>query len=162
KTRATGAEEELTLRRKARITARDAENEGKGRYRRYSADVGRGQRGVERLVAQPCADEELAEIGRRRDLELMALGKILARCAIGIDDALGQQVQHLLVPAFWYVGGEQVIEAAVLADDDDDVLDRACGLERMNCVTRQILRFRRDAEAEGRQSHNGNTSSHRR
>src|SRR5665811_735820 len=28
----------------------------------------------------------------------------------------------------WFVSGEDVVERSVLADDDDDVLDRSCGL----------------------------------
>jgi hypothetical protein len=32
---------------------------------------------------------------------------------------------------FWHVGGVEVIEAAILSDDDDDVLDRARGFDRV-------------------------------
>ena len=42
--------------------------------------------------------------------------------AVGLDDALGEQVQHL-VPARRLIGREHMVEGAVLADDDDDVLD---------------------------------------
>ena len=40
------------------------------------------------------------------------------------DDAFGEQVVNGLPGRLRHVGGEHVIEAAVLADDDDDVLDR--------------------------------------
>jgi hypothetical protein len=43
------------------------------------------------------------------------------------DDAFTQQVQDFLAATFELgrlVGGEHVVEAAVLADDHDDVFDR--------------------------------------
>src|SRR5262249_48299093 len=103
---------------------------GGGGGRRQAADVGRWRGRIERLVGRLGADEELAEVRRRHQLELVALGEVRARRAVGLDDALRQQVQRLLVPAGRHVGGEDMIEAAVLADDDDDVLDRARRLAR--------------------------------
>src|SRR5262249_54376312 len=44
-----------------------------------------------------------------------------------VDDAFGQEVQDLVAPALRRVRGVQVIEAAIFADDDDDVLDRCHG-----------------------------------
>ena len=48
---------------------------------------------------------------------------VLAGRAVLLDDALGQQVVDVLAVAR-LVGGEHVVERAVLTDDDDDVLDR--------------------------------------
>jgi hypothetical protein len=47
-------------------------------------------------------------------------------CAIGSDDAFGQQIVHVL-PCRRRVGREHVVERAVLADQQDDVLDRSQG-----------------------------------
>jgi hypothetical protein len=59
-------------------------------------------------------------------LEIGPGNRVLA--GIELDDALRQQVHHALAGAFGHVGREHVVEAAVLADDDDDVLDRRPGL----------------------------------
>ena len=56
-------------------------------------------------------------------LILPALGEILARGPILIDDALGEQVQDLLFMSR-LVGTEDVIEATIFADNVNDVLDR--------------------------------------
>jgi hypothetical protein len=50
--------------------------------------------------------------------------EILVGRAIGLDDVFGQQAQHPLIARLRHVGGEQVIEAAIFADDNDDMLDR--------------------------------------
>ncbi len=42
---------------------------------------------------------------------------------VRIDDALGHQVQYVLM-AWWPVGREYIVKAMVLADDHDDVFDR--------------------------------------
>jgi hypothetical protein len=52
--------------------------------------------------------------------------RVLVR--VELDDALGEQVVDRLAGPVGHVSGEHVIEAAVLADDDDDVLDRRPGL----------------------------------
>src|SRR5215468_3939739 len=57
---AAGAEQELGLRRQARIAAGNAEDESERRRRGHAADVGRRQRRIKRLVARIGADEELA------------------------------------------------------------------------------------------------------
>ena len=51
---------------------------------------------------------------------------------------------------FWHIGGEKVIEAAILADDDDDVLDRRGGLDRIDRVIRIGSGLGRCAKAENR------------
>jgi hypothetical protein len=45
-----------------------------------------------------------------------------------LDDAFRQQVQHLLAAVHRSVSGEEVVEGAVLADDDNDVLYRRRGV----------------------------------
>ena len=55
---------------------------------------------------------------------LPALVIVCARRAVGLHDAFGEQVVDRLVLVDGLVGGEDVIERAILADDDDDVLDR--------------------------------------
>ena len=62
----------------------------------------------------------------------MGLGEIRTWRAIGIDDAFGQEIQHLLSLVFWHISGEEVIEAAILADDDDNVLDRGGRLDAID------------------------------
>jgi hypothetical protein len=46
------------------------------------------------------------------------------RRTVGVDDALRQQIQHRLTLVDRLIGREQMIEAAVLANNNDDVLDR--------------------------------------
>lgn len=62
----------------------------------------------------------------RCHLILLTLGEILARGAILIDDALGEQIPDLLI-ILRLVRTEDVIEAAIFADDVNDVLDRCFG-----------------------------------
>ncbi len=59
---------------------------------------------------------------------LLRLVEVRAGRAVALDDALGEQVPHRLAAMDGLVGGEDVVEAAVLADDDDDVLDRRSGV----------------------------------
>ena len=54
---------------------------------------------------------------------LTAQREVGAGRAVVIDDAFGEQVVDGLA-CDGFVGGEDVIEGAVLADDDDHVLDR--------------------------------------
>ena len=49
--------------------------------------------------------------------------KSLAGRSISLHDALGKQIPDGLA-LLWHIGGEDVIKAAVFADDDDDVFDR--------------------------------------
>jgi hypothetical protein len=65
----------------------------------------------------------LPALGGSHDLELMSPGKVPAGRNAGIDDAL-RQVADLFVLAPRHVSRQQTIEAAILASDDDDVLDR--------------------------------------
>jgi Oxidoreductase family, C-terminal alpha/beta domain len=81
----------------------------------------------------PGADEKLSAVRRGCDLELMRAIEIFVGRAVGLDDVFGQQVQHPLVVRLRPVGGEQVIKAAIFADDDDDMLDRRCGLDGIKC-----------------------------
>ena len=115
-------EKELIRRRKARITPGNAEDPRVWRKGTHAGDVRGRQRRIELLLQAARADEELPSVGRRNDLELMCFGEIGTRRSIGVDDALRQQIQYLGSPR--HVGGEEVIEAPVLSDDDDDVLDR--------------------------------------
>ena len=95
----------------------------------HAGEIRRRQGLVEHLARRAGADEEVARAVRRRDdLELMPLGEIRPGRAVSLDDALRQQVEHALVLALRHIGREQMVEAAVLADDDDHVLDRTRGL----------------------------------
>ena len=60
--------------------------------------------------------------------------------AVGVYDFLGEQVPHRLA-ALGNVGGKHVIEAAVFANDDDDVLNGRGGVAVI-VVLRVILRRR--------------------
>src|SRR6202047_1401793 len=128
KTRAAGAKQELRLRWQPRIAAWNEENAGAW-WVLDAADIRRRQNSIERLVLEIYADKILAAIGRRRDLKLMGLGEIFPRRPIGVDNAFGQQVQYSLVPVFRQIGGVEVIEAAILPDNDEDVLDRRGGAD---------------------------------
>src|SRR6202021_3216139 len=67
--------------------------------------------------------------GLRRDRELLRQAEVRARRAVFVDDALGQQVGDGLSLTLRLVDTKGVIEAAVFADQDDDVLDRRRGLD---------------------------------
>jgi hypothetical protein len=64
----------------------------------------------------------------------MRAGELRARRAVGVDDAFGQEVAHCLVFVVRLIGREQMIETAILADDDDDVLDRALRRDRVDSL----------------------------
>src|SRR6202040_1300616 len=55
--------------------------------------------------------------------------EIFVRRAVGLDDVFGQQVQHPFIARLRRVGSEQVVKAAIFADDNDDMLDRRRGLD---------------------------------
>src|SRR5262249_3938650 len=132
---AAGTIEKLSGGRQTGIAARDAEYEGV-RWVLHAGDVGRRQEAVEHLARSAGADEEIARtVGRRRDLELMRAGEVRSWRAIGFDDALGEQIAHPFI-ALGDIGCEQMIEAAVLADDDDDVLDWARGRNLVDRLVR--------------------------
>ena len=57
------------------------------------------------------------------------------RRAVRADDAFGQKVRNR-IPARRNIGAVEVIEALVLADNDDDVLYRADCRRTIRCVTR--------------------------
>ena len=54
-------------------------------------------------------------------------GEVGAGGSVGVDDALGEQVGDGIA-AGGLVGGEDVVEGAVFADDHDDVFDGSGGL----------------------------------
>ena len=85
---APGSEEELILRRQARISTRDAQDGRVGRHWANAAQIGRRQRGVELLICQIRAAEKLAAIRGGYDLVLRCPCEIRARRAIGVDNAL--------------------------------------------------------------------------
>ncbi len=60
----------------------------------------------------------------RRHGKLRGASEIGSRRAIGIDDALGQEIRDRL-PVPRNVSAEDMVEGAVLADENDDVLDRS-------------------------------------
>jgi hypothetical protein len=57
---------------------------------------------------------------------LVGFFEVFARGAIGIDNAFGKQVVYGLACS-GNIGSEDVIEAAVLTEDNDHVLDRRDG-----------------------------------
>src|SRR5690349_9510725 len=59
----------------------------------------------------------------------MGLAKVGARRAIRVDDAFGEKIANSFSAILRHVGGEDVIEAAIFTDDDDDMLNRAGGLD---------------------------------
>ncbi len=59
--------------------------------------------------------------------ELLRQCEVRARRSVLVDNTLGQQVGDRLPFALRPVHTEGVIETAILADQDDDMVDRACG-----------------------------------
>src|SRR5689334_22158434 len=80
------------------------------------------------------AAEEFSSIGSGCDLELVRLRKVRNWRAIGVDDPFGQEIQHLFGLAFRHISGEKMIETAILADDNDDVLDGRRSLDRIGGI----------------------------
>ncbi len=133
-TRAAGAEQELIFRGQAGVAAGEAEDAGSG-WILNTRKIGGRQHIIESLLLLIGADEIFAVVRRRDNLELMCLRKISARRAVGVDNSLRQQVMDLFFLVLRNVGGEEMIEAAIFADDDDDVFDRRCGFD---CVDRLV------------------------
>src|ERR1700739_1588468 len=90
----------------------------------------------------------------------MRLGKVWAWRAIRINDALRQKVQYALIVVFGFIRGKKVIEAAVLANDNDDMFDGCSGLDGIDCSIRigLSLGLGRRPKAE-RQGQNGRASN---
>ena len=89
--------------------------------------------------------------GRVRGLVLLRRLEARAGRAVGVDDPLRAQVEDDLA-GLRLVGGEQVVEGAVLADDDDHVLDRRQRVVVVRSAEglRDRRRPRRDREGERR------------
>src|SRR3984893_12901672 len=81
----------------------------------------------------------------------MRLGEIRAGRSIGGGDCFGEKVEHFLVFVFWQVSGVKVIETAIFADDDDDVLDWRGGLDLVDGLVR-ISSLSRQTEAKNRET----------
>ena len=71
------------------------------------------------MVAQ--ADEEFG-LERRNGLELLREFEIGAGSAVGLDDALGEQVADG-ISGLGDVGREEMVKGAIFADQYDDVFD---------------------------------------
>src|SRR5258708_38936569 len=95
----------------------------------------RRQRGVERLVIEIRAAEEMSDVRCGGNLALVRLGKSRAGSPVRVDDLFGEEILNLIFPVLGYIGREQMVEAAIFANNDDDVLDRARGLERVRRST---------------------------
>jgi hypothetical protein len=118
---ATGAEQEFIRGRQTGVACRQQGSVGRQLAR--ASQIGRGQCDVKLLLCHIGTAKEFSVVGRRNDLELVRFGEIRPRRAIRIDDAFRQKVQHLLILFCWLIGGEKVIEAPILADDDNDMFD---------------------------------------
>ncbi len=81
------------------------------------------QRGWENAIGRLVSRAQLI-FGGACDVGRILRGqpKFRTWCAIFIDDVLGKKIVHLLA-VLRFVGGEDVVEAAIFADDDDHVLD---------------------------------------
>ena len=73
-----------------------------------------------------------AEAAGAIGLVLRRLGEIRSRRAVLVDDALGQHV-HDGIAGRRFVSAKQMIEAAILAIDHDDVLDGRLGVQVVRC-----------------------------
>src|SRR6476646_7561934 len=89
----------------------------------------------------------------------MRLREVRARGAILIDDALGQKVQHFLMPVFWFISGENMIEATIFANDDNDVFNRRSGLDGVDSFIWIGLGLGRCPKTENREGQDGRASN---
>ena len=69
----------------------------------------------------------------------MGLGKVGTRRAIRVDDAFGEKIANSFSAMLRHVGGKDVIEAAIFTNDDDDMLNRAGGLDAIACPVGIII-----------------------
>src|SRR5262249_5212424 len=89
-------------------------------------------------------------IRSRHDPELVSFCEIRARRTVLIDDSLREKVQHPLVLVFWLVRGEKMIEAAIFAHDDNQVLDGCNGGDFVDGIIRIGLRLSQRPKAKYR------------
>jgi hypothetical protein len=59
----------------------------------------------------------------RTSAPLSRLGKFRSRLSVAVDDPLRQQIANIRVRTR-LVNAKQIVEANILADDDDQMLDR--------------------------------------
>src|SRR6267378_8516500 len=137
--RATGSEKELILGRQAEVTTGKGEDADCGGNLANAGEIRRRQRWVKSLVGHIGAAEEFAAVRRGRDLELVPLSKVGTWRTIGVDDALGEKIEHALSAMLWHVGGENMIETAIFANDDDDVFYGAGGFDAVTCPVGLIV-----------------------
>src|SRR6267154_625493 len=121
------------------ITAWDAKDADSGRYRPNTGQIGWRQCGVKLLIGAARATEECAAVRRGRDLELVPLRKVGTWRTIGVDDALGEKIEHALSAMLWHVGGKNMIETAIFTNDDDDVFYGAGGFDAVTCPVGLIV-----------------------
>src|SRR5262249_27861191 len=77
--------------------------------------------------------DEVERWNDARELELLREVLVRAGRAVGVHDVLREQVRdRLAVPR--RVGPVDVVERAVLSDDDDEVLDRRFGVDGINRI----------------------------
>src|SRR5262249_49172254 len=94
--------------------------------------IRRRKKGIQLLVSKIGADEKLSAVGRGDDLILVPLREVRPRRAVGVHNALRQKVQDTFVLVRGLVGGKQMIETAILTDDDHDMLDRRSRWDRVD------------------------------
>ena len=121
-----------------------------------AADDRRGKLVVGEFLLRRAQQERISRSsvrcgGLMRLFEVRAGDRILV--LVELDDALGEQVVDALAGPVRHVSGEHVIEAAVFADDDDDVLDRRAGFvaaagEREAGESRQTREARKSGESK--------------
>src|SRR5438270_9963580 len=89
----------------------------------------------------------------------MRLREVRARRAVLIDDALRQKVQHFLMPVFWLISGENMIEATIFANDDNDVFNWGSCLDGVDSFIWIGLGLGRCPRAENREGQDGRASN---
>ena len=112
---------------------------GGGNIWEWSGGVSAGEHGRQNRICgvigriQRISSGTIVNRGR-----LVGGGKIWAGLAPLGDDALGEEVVNSLT-SFGLIGGEDVIEGAILSDDDDYVLDGGgCGYRLAGCCAADI------------------------
>jgi hypothetical protein len=115
---------------------------------RREIEAGERQGHIGRLLAIVEADE-VARRERLRRLELPCQFEVGPGRAVGLDDAFREQIRDAAV--LRHERREEMIEAAILADDHDDVLDWRCRLRLLRRRVRERPARRDRAERERHQ-----------
>ena len=78
---------------------------------------------------------------------LVSKGEIGAGSSVAVHNAFGKQIRNCL-SGNGFVGGEDVIEGAVLSNDDDHMLNGGCGFCRLSGALSGGWKWRSEVSGE--------------